>query len=390
MAHVYTPGLKVAYSTIIRRERRLPLPGEVVVKVGDSVKAETVVAKTHLPGSVQVVNIANALSVPAKDLVEYLLKKEGESVEKDELLAATKGFFGWFKSEVRASASGTIESVSGITGQLLIREAPIPIEINAYIDGAVVEMLPSEGSEGSGVGVIVETQATFIQGIFGIGGEMTGEIAIAVNQPDEPLTPGKLNSDMSDKVVVGGSWVAYESIKKAVQIGIKGVIVGGIDDSDLRNFLGHDIGVAITGSERLGLTLILTEGFGEIKMADRTFDLLKKRQGSKASINGATQIRAGVMRPEIIIPVIPVIPVADEKFGLNRLAANQTPLEVGTIIRAIREPYFGRLGKVSAFPIQLQKLETEALVRVLEVEFENGDWAILPRANVEVIETDEN
>lgn len=379
MAHAYTPGLKVTEATLVRKERRLPLPGELVVKVGEAVKAESVVARTNLPGSVQVVNVANALSVPAKELREYLLKKEGELIEKDEVIAATKGFFGWFKSEVRAPTTGAIESLSEITGQLLIREAPLPIEVNAYIDGIVVEEIPAEG-------VVVETQATFIQGIFGIGGETTGEIAIAVNQPDEPLTPDKLSANMSGKIVVGGSVISYESIKKALQVGLKGIIVGGMDDSDLKEFLGHDIGVAITGSEKLGLTLILTEGFGKIKMADRSFNLLKKRQGSKTSINGATQIRAGVMRPEVIIPIV------GEKTEAKRSQSEseQTPLEVDTPIRAIREPYFGRIGKVIQLPIQLQQLETEARVRVLEVEFENGERAVIPRANVEVIESDEN
>jgi hypothetical protein len=34
----------------------------------------------------------------------------------------------------------------------------------------------------------------------------------------------------------------------------------------------------------------------------------------------------------------------------------------------------------------LQKLETESHARVLEVEFEDGKRAIVPRANVEMIE----
>jgi len=52
----------------------------------------------------------------------------------------------------------------------------------------------------------------------------------------------------------------------------------------------------------------------------------------------------------------------------------------------IREPYFGKLGEVSALPPLLQKLETESKARVLEVEFEDGTKAIIPRANVETIE----
>jgi len=38
-------------------------------------------------------------------------------------------------------------------------------------------------------------------------------------------------------------------------------------------------------------------------------------------------------------------------------------------------------------PEELTKVESETLVRVLEAEFENGTKIIVPRANVEVIES---
>ncbi len=64
MAHAYTPGLKVSKGMTINKERRLPLEGEVLVGIGDNVRADEVVAKADLPGNVQLVNIANLLSVP--------------------------------------------------------------------------------------------------------------------------------------------------------------------------------------------------------------------------------------------------------------------------------------------------------------------------------------
>ena len=93
-----------------------------------------------------------------------------------------------------------------------------------------------------------------------------------------------------------------EAVQKAADVGAVGIVSGGIVDTDLTEFLGFDIGVAITGHEAIPLTIILTEGFGHIPMAKRTFELLKSLEGQRASINGATQIRAGVMRPEIIVP----------------------------------------------------------------------------------------
>ena len=85
------------------------------------------------------------------------------------------------------------------------------------------------------------------------------------------------------------------------------------------------------------------------------------------------------MRPEIIIPVA----------GREEIVEAETTgdaLDIDTPIRIIREPYFGELGRVSALPVELQELETEAMVRVLEVELEDGNQVVLPRANVEIIE----
>ena len=47
----------------------------------------------------------------------------------------------------------------------------------------------------------------------------------------------------------------------------------------------------------------LAEGFGAIAMAERTFKLLAQHEGMPAAVNGTTQIRAGVIRPEIVIPL---------------------------------------------------------------------------------------
>ena len=154
--------------------------------------------------------------------------------------------------------------------------------------------------------------------------------------------------------------------------------------------LGYDLGVAITGSEDINMTLVITEGFGQIRMAQKTFDILKHREGSMASINGATQIRAGVVRPEIIIPYKKdETEKASETIGEGESPTNEESggIAVGDPIRIIRNPHFGKIGKVKALPSELRTIETEAKARVLEVEFSDGQTTVIPRANVEAIET---
>ncbi|PKL42277.1 MAG: hypothetical protein CVV42_20900, partial [Candidatus Riflebacteria bacterium HGW-Riflebacteria-2] len=117
MASAYTPGLKIVARTLVEKDRRLPLKGDVHVKKGDRVTAETVVASTNLPGNVYPVNIANLLGCEAREITDFLIKKEGDSLEKDEVMAETQGFFGFFKTLVRSPIKGTVESLSTVTGQ---------------------------------------------------------------------------------------------------------------------------------------------------------------------------------------------------------------------------------------------------------------------------------
>ena len=163
-------------------------------------------------------------------------------------------------------------------------------------------------------------------------------------------------------------------------MGVSGIVTGGINDIELKDLLGYEIGVAITGQEDIGTTLIITEGFGEISMNPKTLNLFKDFEGKIAAINGTTQIRAGVMRPEIIIPH----ELEVEKEGLDELSGGMIK---GTPIRVINEPYFGALGQVVSLPVELQTINTESKVRVVEIEIDNGKRIILPRANVEIIET---
>ena len=374
MAHSYTPGLKVLKSSIIDKNRRLPIKGEVRKKVGDSVLPDDIVAKTNLPGNVQIIKVASQLNIGPADILEALKVSEGEQVKKGQLLAQTGGLFGLFKSEIFSPIDGTIESISDVTGQIIMREAPIPVEIDAYTSGIVKDIIPEEG-------VIIETKAAFIQGIFGIGGEARGILEIIVQDRNDEITPEMLNSSQKGKVIVGGGFIGLEAFKKAISLKISGIVIGGFNYYDLKEILGYNLGVAITGSEDINTSLIVTEGYGHIKMSRGTFSLLKENENNFCSINGATQIRAGVIRPEIVIPVKEdsLKSVKESKIGKG--------IVIGSLVRVIRAPFFGLMGKVTELPSKLQKMESETLVRVAKINVDDQD-IIIPRSNLEMVETD--
>lgn len=371
MASAYTPGLTVSGDIVVRRVRRLPIKGEVLVAPGTPVHPDTVVAQAKLPGILQTIKLAERLGVEPRDVADSIRLKVGDPIEKGQVVAETKGIFGFFKQTITSEFTGVIESISEVTGNALVREPAIPINVNAYIEGTIAEIIPEEGA-------IVETRGAMVQGIFGVGGERRGTIRVAVASASQPLDASDIKADDAGKFLVGGSGVTYEALTRAAELGVTGIIVGGVRDSDLVKYLGFDIGVAITGSEPIPFTLVVTEGFGFLAMAERTFNLFKTLEGRSGSINGATQIRAGVIRPEVILP-------KDADHASAPIAAQVFELKIGTPIRVIREPYFGQLGTVTELPAQLVTLESGTEVRVLRAELASGEEVTVPRANVEII-----
>ena len=219
-----------------------------------------------------------------------------------------------------------------------------------------------------------------IQGIFGIGGESRGRIKTIVDDRNTEITAEMITDDEKGNIIIGGNFIGLEAFNKAINCEVAGIVVGGFNYYDLEEILGYTLGVAITGSEEIITSLIVTEGYGKIQMSQQTFDLLKSHDGRFASVNGATQIRAGVIRPEIIIPI--------NKSAVSGEQNKETlGMMVGSLVRVIRSPNFGKIGTVKLLPSELRKMESETLVRTASVEID-GDTFEIPRSNLEVVETD--
>lgn len=375
--YAYTPGLKVKRNILVRKRRILPVPGKELVKDGEIVSFDTIVARTTIRGIPHISRTSSVLGVDPDEVEDFMVKKIGEKIEKGEIIAKYSAFFGLFDRKCYSPVMGIIESISKVTGCVVIREPEILVNLDAYIPGKVVEVFPGEG-------VDIETNAVFIQGIFGVGGETHGELKICVETYEDILTEEDIHEDCKGKILVGGSQISKNALKKAVDVGAAGIIAGGIDDKVLMDFVGYEIGVAITGHEDIPITIIITEGFGKLPMSNSSFSLVKAFEGYMVSATGETQIRAGVMRPEIIIPHPPDEKSEESEEDTEDILAGG--MNIGTQVRVIREPYFGAIGKITHLPVQLQKIPTESNVRVMEIELQDGRNVIVPRANVEILE----
>jgi hypothetical protein len=326
-----------------------------------------------LPGLLQTIKLNEKLGLDAREAVQAIIPKVGSQIQKGDLVAETKGLFGWFKNSAYSDYTGIYESVSEITGHMFIREAPTTVEIKAYIEGTVAEIIEEEG-------VVINTEGAMIQGIFGVGGEKHGELRVAVSAPTQTLDVSHIQKSDSGKILIGGAGITQEALTRASEVGVAGIVIGSIHDEELVRYVGYEIGVAITGQEKIPFSLMITEGFGDLPMATRTFELFQSLEGQQASMHGATQIRAGVIRPEVI--VVTPTPKDGQKPTLF-----ERELNIGSPIRIIRKPYFGELGHVLELPHELVTLESEARVRVLKARLQSGKVVTVPRANVEILES---
>ena len=202
-------------------------------------------------------------------------------------------------------------------------------------------------------------------------------------EPHTAVQVEHIPTDCKGAVLVGGHSPTIEALQKARSLGATGFVTGSIDDVTLRQYVGYDIGIALTGDEPVSMTLVITEGFGALPIKHHVVDMLSRCIGARVSINGATQVRAGALRPEIItvpsaLPQTSALPLEEQQSTLGLVA--------GRKVRIIRVPYFGLHGTVTELPRELTQIETGAYARVAKVSLDNsGQQVIVPRANLELV-----
>ncbi|MBX7138368.1 MAG: hypothetical protein K1X83_10315 [Oligoflexia bacterium] len=369
MKRAFTPGLLVKNGVTIRRRRELPVKGKILVKSGDRVRAADTVATADLAGELYILKIAEKLSLLPEEIMGGLKVSLGQSVEKGQLICEHAGLFGWFKSRYFSPDAGVIEMISERTGHLGLRLPSLPLSLSAYISGEVAEVVPEQA-------VIIQSSAAFVQGIFGVGGERVGVLK-PMASPATAVRASHVPTDCHGAVLFGGMCPDAEALSTAAARGAAAMVVGSVDDHALANYLGFDIGIAMTGDEDVSMTLIITEGFGALPMADASFKLLEQHSGKEAAVNGATQVRAGAVRPEIIVPL--------EQSGAKAVPEEPNGLMVGSKIRIVRYPYFGEFAEVLELPQELRTIESGVQTRVLVARLANKALVTVPRANIELV-----
>ncbi len=362
--------LTVSGRVEVRRQRLLPVHGEVFVNKGEEVGMNQPVARALLPGPLHPLNVAATLGVSPAELHKAMLVKEGDNLLFEQRIAETTSVLGLLRRHVSSPVDGTVDSISKTTGQVMLRALPRPLEVKAFVPGKVMEVIAN-------VGVELCAEVAQVQGIFGIGGEVFGPLALVAERLGETLYTDRITEAHRGAIVVGSGRVTLAALRRMIELGVRCVVSASASGADLIELVGTTLNPASSGNEDVGLTVVLTEGFGNLSMSEHTFELLSELDGREVSANGTTQIRAGVLRPEIIAPPL-------DDVG-PRFERDET-ITTGSRVRIIRGEEFGKIGRVQGIPENPRTIASGANALVFEIDLEsNGKTATVPRPNVELI-----
>ncbi len=313
-------------------------------------------------------DIASELGVQPFFVTEYLNVSLGKSVSKGQPVAVRKKSFGEQPTYVVSPTYGYVSNIDRRKGTITITPLFRTTDVLAYIDGVVSRVIPDEG-------VVVTTACGLINGVFGVGGETYGALAVPARGPDHLLREDEIAETARSQVIVGGATATPEALDRAARIGVKAVVLGHAPVEIVRK-VAPRVNMGITGSEEAQFTLILTEGFRAQPMAADVFDALARAAGKTVSCNGTTHIRAGVIRPEIVIP--------DGK-GPGGTAVTAPAVDMwlseGARVRIVRRPYEGLRGVVDSFAQAKTTLESGIIALGCVVRLDDGRKVLVPRSN---------
>lgn len=219
-------------------------------------------------------------------------------LEKGVVIASWEDRAGHFRNVV-APIYGYLSAVDPEGGTVTLRPFYTSTEVLAYVPGIVAATAPGES-------VTIETMAHLVPGVFGVGGERFGRLRVLRGtgtevKAERALEASQVPADCGGLVLAWGGWVTQEALEAAANAGAAGVVAGGCRQKDLVSYLGGEFEAGVTGNENVTAAVVLTGGFGQVPMAKETWAAVLNLDGRQVSLNGATHLRAGVVRPEVII-----------------------------------------------------------------------------------------
>lgn len=242
-------------------------------------------------------------------------------------------------------------------------------------------------------GVVIESHATVIQGVIGVGGQVAGTLTLwHSDSPNsrQTIPPGAI-------LVVPGP-LSFMLLRQTIASGIVGIVSSSIALRDLEGFLHVDL-IAFLREERTEqrlllqqhfprLTLFFTQGLALDRrgsslslpgMPANLLNTLSHYEGSIAVLSGETSFRNGIV-PELIIS----LPSNDSQFASPAVQPS-TLLIHGAQVRVYGGEHQGTTGTIDYLFGYEQKFPSGLSTSAARLRLEDGSFLVVPLFSLERI-----
>ena len=263
--------------TSIRRERVLPVAGDVLVRRMQKVDPTDVIVVAPMAPEFVLIDVAQGLKVSPARADELLLRQSGEELVKGDVIA---GPVGMFKRVIRAPQSGLVK-IAGEGKVLYELESP-DFELQAGMEGTVTNIIPERGA-------IIETRGALVQGIWGNGKITYGIIQSVSSDLLQELVPEQLNIGYRGAIITAGFCRNPNVLEAAGNIPIKGMILGSMSSA------------LIPLAKAADYPILVIDGFGKKPMNRAAERILTANKDKNIALNAQAYDPFQGNFPEVII-----------------------------------------------------------------------------------------
>lgn len=233
-----------------------------------------------------------------------IMVAEEEEVTSGQVLARGSGLFR--PRLFRAPLSGTVH-LEGDRSAIEVIGSPERFNLVSGIEAKVVKVVPK-------LSVLLQTAATIIQGVWGQGGEVVGEIRFRESKDPKAeafLTTKDLGPEDVGKILIFPGFVPTSTLQKAKALGAVAVVCAGVE----------------AALPEMSLPILVTEGFGLSLMTSRLIESFRAAVLKTAVVS--------VARRQVIMPNY-------QEAGLASAAnfSESREVKVGDQIQILTWPYF--------------------------------------------------
>lgn len=375
---VVATRLRVRKNIVTHIKRQMPMEkGRLHVVLGQEVSPGDVLGEGQTPMGFRTIHLTGELGDDPKKAILDLKRRIGQTIFQGELLAEKHDLFGLRKKMLLSPVDGVIDFYDGEKGNLRIKLIPKQVKLISSVYGIV------DGVDAKTGTILIRSLVSAIYGVLGSGKEREGILKL-IGSPEDLISSKQIAETTRGQILAGGAMVFPEALHKAVGLQVAGIISGGINASDFKTIKGGKLDVVRSDWSDVGLSLMVTEGFGSICMGDDVYTTLREHAGKVAILDGN---RARLILPindqssMIYIRKTKLPPKAVLEEGM---VTGEAEVKVGVSVRVLSSPVLGSQGKVEAIDRTLSELPSGIKTFMVTVATKSRKLRV-PYQNLEIV-----